>query len=468
MPKYEVMNSSIVPARSLISEKRLDLGARIPLVEAYQRGWPLQWGLSLYESFLFSVAQSRSFGESWKSGIGDMTASFLDLLASIKHHDFDVDREVLAVKGQHLLTGAHRVSAQIVANGSVRVGELGAPAERWTFADLTATGMSDDLANSMVLSLAQYMDGIRLLAFFSGGAELPMHWSRQVTSLDLFRPVLTVPLSPVGRRRIFELMYGLNEWWRPQLSEKFDFERFGASESPHVHIAVLDEMKNGPIQEIKRRFRTSRPAGQTERVIHGSDSREDTLFALRTLLFSTGRHFLNSSPLGSESRLMAEMAGLRVDFGIPDTEPVCLGGSSSLEAYGIRPARDLDLMALPGGPLASSPSAVPPFGEAPIGPDLVVLDPRLHVSYGNLKFASLPVVGMLKLGRSEDKDRDDVRSMISEPSVTIPTFIDSGSYRKARRYRMRLRAKSVAQGLIDLLPEALGDVLVALYRRARH
>lgn len=454
----------IEPARHLISERRLDIGARIPLAEAFINQWPLQWGVSLYEAFLFSSAQTRAFGETWKTGIGDLTSSYLSLLMSIRLHGFDLDQEVLAVDSRHVLTGAHRVAAQIVNDGEVKVAEINAPKEHWTFKDLIRIGLSEDLANAMCMALIRYSSGMRYVAIFSDGGHIPDRFQTVISELVLFRPPLTISLSDIGRRRIFELMYGMHPWWSPELLEKFEFERFGKSTDPHVHILIFDEERNGSVVSIKERLRELRAANETERIVHGSDNLSETVYALQTLMFSTGRHFLNSSPIGSEENLISEAMEIRADKSLDDLEPLTLGGSSALEAYGIRRARDVDVLLLPGASQQEVDNAVAPFGESPISSDRLILDPRLNVAYRNVSFLSLPTVMLLKAGRGEEKDRVDIGLVNSNPLSSVPIFMDTGAEHKARRYRSRLRLKNKARQLLYYLPEPLSDRIRSQYR----
>jgi hypothetical protein len=436
------------------------------MAEAFKYGWPLQWGISIYEAFFFSASQSRVFGEGWKTGIGDMAASYLDLLSSIKHRGFDLDLESLAYDSRTLLTGAHRVAAQIVNDGEVRVSKREAPRERWTYSDLLNTGLSDDLVNAMLFTLIKYSQNCRYIAIFSYGSAMPSHLQAEVSRLELLRPPLTISLSAIGRRRIFECLYGMNDWWDVALADKFDYERFGNSADPHVHILIVDEKSVGPIQELKYRLRGLRLSSETERVIHGSDSLADTEYALKTLLFSTGRHFLNSSPLGSEQALSKQMQAIINSASWSADDPICFAGSSALEAYGIRSARDIDILTLPGAGISAADEDTAPFGEFPLSSDRIILDPRFHVKYANLSFISLPALALIKSGRAEEKDRQDLKLIISHSSSKVPTFIDTGAKRRSDRYRARLRFKTRLRLLMNYFPERLVDHVLRLYRRA--
>ena len=147
-----------------------------------------------------------------------------------------------------------------------------------------------------------------------------------------------------------------------------------------------------------------------ERNIHSSDTFSETLSMAQSVFNENSLFFLNYSPIFSETNLLINIKGL--NFQSAYMENVCLTGSSTLEAFGIRKASDIDLVQ--GVSPIDNPThqhqfqnnyshseLFPSYGEK-------IYDPRNFMYIDGIKFLSLHSCLIYKLKRSEKKDIRDV------------------------------------------------------------
>ncbi|WP_280545720.1 hypothetical protein [Halomonas sp. 11-S5] len=134
------------------------------------------------------------------------------------------------------------------------------------------------------------------------------------------------------------------------------------------------------------------------------------------LMNANGRHFLQHARGGRLARRWpARVRSLRAFLERQGLEPsrVVFDSSLVLELYGLRPARDVDFLALDSirqrerGFSANDAQLV----HHGVSKQTLIEDPAFHLQVDGLRFVSFDQLRRLKHGRNRLKDRNDLRMM---------------------------------------------------------
>lgn len=196
-----------------------------------------------------------------------------------------------------------------------------------------------------------------------------------------------IRLTHTGALNLIELCYGDKHFFSERIREKMTRERFVFSTRAFI---VVYEMKAGigRITALKAGLRQNLPTVTFERRIHGTDGIEDTKYLVEAITNPNTINLLNRVRLSRNDRIFSDIPGsLRGNPG------VCVDGSATMELYGLRKSRDLDLICL--DELTSEILSLgldvnnEHYAQLPISHNHVITSPYLHVKLYGVKFTSL-------------------------------------------------------------------------------
>lgn len=199
---------------------------------------------------------------------------------------------------------------------------------------------------------------------------------------------VSLQLSEVGALNLIELCYGNKPFFTDRLRKRMTRERFVFSTKAFL---VFYEPKNGTegITELKAKLRCNLSALTFERRIHGTDGVEDTRFLVEAVTNPNSLNLLNRVEISRHDRVFSRYpATLRFN------SDICVDGSATMELYGLRKSRDLDLICQ--DPDATAELLAMGFDVnnthyegLPISHEDVIVSPYLHVKLFGIKFTSL-------------------------------------------------------------------------------
>lgn len=407
-----------------------------------------------------SAPSGKFVEEPGKLSIEDYEIQYMRLIDSLKSKGFDSEISRVPVGLEGITNGAHRVSACLALGIPVGIEPSDEPqATHLGYKGLLASGLSQDQVEYMVWRYAQNKKSTRVLVF-SNVSRLVMEKAiftlrsllanRELYSAELF-------LSEIGKRRILKLSYGHLDWWSDSLVKKLVAERhLGLQKQNYVVLFQLERL--GQEQEIKKALRQELAKSLGfERQIHGSDNHFETLRLVEPLLNRNSRFFLNRSPLGSENRILGELAACGFKPKHERNQDWCIVGSSTLELFGIRTARDIDYVSMtnrsPGvsrADLHNAESLAYPTSLAEI-----IFDPRKHLRLEGVKFISLPALGEQKITPRENKDNQDISQVAH--FLTSGTSFDRSEpgAHSQRAWRIRVWVGRELERFLKALPRKL-------------
>ena len=185
--------------------------------------------------------------------------------------------------------------------------------------------------------------------------------------------------------------------------------------------AFLFESKENMImmkEEIRKVFNLGKHA------VHINDSHEETIEISQMIFNDNNIHYLNSSTR-KEMRVFESLLDNFINYlnenNIDKDCVAVIGGVLAL--YGIRDAKDLDYIGLVEMPSRISDSVeleTKKMKYSSLSTSDIVNDPRNHIYYKGIKFASLPVLLEIKEKRGNDSDKLDasyIRKLLKDGVV---------------------------------------------------
>ena len=256
--------------------------------------------------------------------------------------------------------------------------------------EMLELGRSDYHIGAAVLDYSIFNKNSRAFVFFSMENELVEELIKVLVEIPnlLLIYAVNLELSKVGALNLIELCYGDKVFFTERVRKRMTRERFVFSTKAFV---ILYELKDGIENsiELKARLRHHLPAVTFERRIHGTDGVEDTRYLVEALTNPNSLNLLNRVKVSRHDRVFSRHpASLR---GNPNA---CVDGSATMELYGLRKSRDLDLICL-GSNLEEEILAMgfdvnnEHYRGLPFSHEDVITSPYLHVSLFGIKFTSL-------------------------------------------------------------------------------
>lgn len=275
-------------------------------------------------------------------------------------------------------------------------------------------------------------------------------------------------LTATGAENLISLCYGHNDWFTIKVRNRMLRERFSAT--PNATLLLFRSAQDPA--SVKKRMRDLLPDSVFRRKIHGTDTHEQTMLLIEALGNPNSRDFINRRPLSDTFDLFS-----RIPQNAFNDARICVDGSAVLELYGLRSARDVDLLVMDS--LVHNPN----FGDtdlrnyryssSPLRARQIISDPQLHLIIRGVKFTNL-VVRMMSLALEPKSDLHPVlsRKASSDFRLIASYFSDNQKFRLTWRMmigssftRARLTYAFLVQRIVPGLPLGLSRLLPKIRRR---
>jgi hypothetical protein len=213
-------------------------------------------------------------------------------------------------------------------------------------------------------------------------------------------------------------MYSNEPWlgdWKTHFSGARSKARECFRRPGPVRLIVFEAPTLEAVKEVKARIRALFGIGNHS--VHINDTHEQAMLIAQLLLNRNSVHFLNHADPHYFERFETHFASYRrwLSEQRLDPEHFCIDGSGVLAAYGLRDARDVDLLHFghdnieTGHPKIGSHNSE--MQHHVVTRDDILFNPENHFYYRGIKFASLDLIRRMKTKRGEEKDRKDVMLM---------------------------------------------------------
>ena len=446
------------------SHLRLDLGARIPLARDMLAGQVSPYSFWLYESFIRAYEFAGYGEDGQKFSFADYVVAFARLVRSMQSNGYQGEG-VPTTNGRSgllLTNGAHRVVvSQLLGLSVPNVSQPQVSAPSYSATELRKAGVPQQTVELFAFEMLEALPNTRALVLMGKAAKESKSVASELGGRLLF--VKRIELDVLGFQNLVWLCYGANEWWRPDLLEKMCIERGGTRAAQEVVICWYkgeDESSNQALKEQIRR----KVLGRTgfERAIHGTDEYSDTSDLSNILLTPGGLRALRQGQLANRfddlhRRIQSDCGDLS-----SGSDDWAITGSSLLDLFGIREARDVDFIGSPPIPdLGDTEKSNGLIQSEGLRPEQLATDPRSSFRLRGVRFLSLDTVLQLKLSRGTQKDLED---LVLAKGLENSVKIDFSTPGRSRILTLRIRASQAYELLVGIFPEPVRPKLRRLAR----
>jgi hypothetical protein len=215
------------------------------------------------------------------------------------------------------------------------------------------------------------------------------------------------------------------------------------------------------------------PKAGIDRRIHGSDHYHDTMVMAEVFLNQNSLNFLNCSPIGSEERII-NLIGGRVSFDEPlsNKQNWCIDGSAVLEIHGLRIARDIDFIIENGCRPPKDLSRIgdnhcKEYSSSQIRIDEILADPRMHLLYKGIKFASLSTMLAKKYESNHSNRFDDLKLIVKSGDALLDLYKNKEEYKRSRYLRVRYLCIEWCDRWLRKLPKKYENMIRTIIAKLR-
>lgn len=282
---------------------------------------------------------------------------------------------------------------------------------------------------------------------------------------------VNLKLSKKGALNLIELCYGNKAFFTESFRSRMARERFVFSTKAFV---IFYELKDGveEVTELKAKLRHSLPTLTFERRIHGTDGVEDTRYLAEALSNPNSLNLLNRVKVSRHDRVFS-----RYPTSLRFNPNVCVDGSATMELYGLRKSRDLDLICL-GASLEEEILAMGfdvnngHYKGLPFSHEDVINSPYLHVSLFGMKFTSLATRQLLLSFGSRsahaswaNKKMRDIKSIAEFTLNRRSVRVGTSGYLSTMVTQLRLVFEFAVKRIMPQLPPGMAKMLRSIKQK---
>lgn len=385
-----------VPPEHLVSPSRFGIPFKHIYAQHYLVGGKSTYPRRQYEEHIRCITGgSCKEDDGMKACVDDYVSSFDALLDSMRESGFNDLHPVPVDRNYVALDGSHRIAAALALNLPVPVVRFSRDGPKYG-ANVYA-GIDCDRA---AVEYCKLSPTARIMVLFG---ERPAIHVTPVYAKDFFMPSLT------AQNNLITELY-LGESWLGDSTT--DYHGAAPKARPcfargnRVTVLVTDISQEEVVRE-----KESIRAGSCRDAVHATDTQSETVRVARCILHDPSLRFLER-PHKHMPRLESLLGEYLGQIGDTDQDFLCVDGSATLAAYGLREPADLDFLhAVPvrcGGAVSSHNdySALYPMNK-----DEVIFDPDNYFWSRGVKYASLDVVRRVKQAINEPKSLADLKLM---------------------------------------------------------
>ena len=405
-------------ASDLLQRDRLDIVQRYLYVQHYMKyATPTSIGEDLYWSYLVSSVKSRERlfkdGDGRKNSYQDYIHNFNEIIHAMRDGKFDHDREAFPVCETTVVGNAHRLAAAVYFDAMLPVMKvLGDPGpHKVPYTSLIRAGINSQQIDYIIQTYMRLTKRCHFLYVFPRGIDKLSKVEKVIgehADIVYHKDIL---LTDSGKKRVVQLAYDHNEWWKSSLTGRFVEDRF--PESGALRIYVVETKGDTDCvalkDEVRGLFSTEQPC-----VIHSSDTVEDALHYAQHLLNQNWIFFANHTKTSVSTSLAEKLAVYkeRLEKG-EKQDAYCIDSGAVMALHGLREADDIDYVCadfyddVPQDAYTSNHNEE--YKRLGLNFYEYIENPVHHFYFQGMKFMSLDTVAQFKFRRCSKKDIQDFK-----------------------------------------------------------
>ncbi len=418
------VRKNVSAKKLLFSSGRFDLIAKFLYVESIDNNTQTDWYKELYLSTISAFNNFHEFNrEEEKVGKKSFLNSFDKLYNLIKTNGYDQYRGLIPVNPKGVpMDGGHRVA--IAAHLGIDVETAEFPSDtNFDYEFFNKKRLSELHADYIAHSYCKLNKYSRLIFLYpsanSEHDDTIIDWLKEKGDIIYFKKIELNNEGPV----IFNFHAYKGHEWLGSHENNFEGARNKAlscfSGANGLRLIMVSTINESDIIEIKNRYRQLFYIGNHS--IHSTDSHEETLRCSRILLNENSVDFLNRARIKKFNNYIKLVEKLPIELKRNNVRPdeVCLEGSGTMAAYGIRDISDIDLLcATPNQNKISNSTPDIEFNSTDLtlhnkSIDEILHHPKNYFYYKDMKYISMQQLIYFKKKRGTCKDIEDIKLMTS-------------------------------------------------------
>lgn len=363
---------------------------------------------------LFTLGSFHEPGNENKTSIEDYIRVFEELEHDVSESGFRRDRSLIPLgEAGTIINGAHRVAAAIFHHQPVMAAKIPYSDSMYDYRFFLGRGMSVESVEAAVTEFIERSKNCFVACVWPRAKGRDGDLDKLIPDIIYKRSVeLTFTAAHNFLAEVYseEPWLGAEEEGFPGVKGKL-MECFTSAAPMRLYVFQAESL--GAVQEVKDRIRALYSVGKHS--VHITDSHEEAVRLGQVLLNANSRHFLEHGKPWAFRKTLEQMRSLRNELEGQGIGPdhVLVDGSLVLALYGLREARDVDVLigdqATPhSSGLESHDSELVYHGRSKAD---LIYDSRYFFYHRGLKFVSVGQLARMKGKRSEMKDHKDLKMM---------------------------------------------------------
>lgn len=413
------MSKTINPFE-LIRHTRFDLIIKYLYAKSILNKYDTDFFREIYKEHLKLWNGFKEYNNPNKNTFEKFDSYFKDIIHSIKTQGFDSNISVVPTQDEYyILNGSHRTAACIALNKNIETipgvnGKDGMFNCNWEF--FKNLGYPTKYGDKVALEYSKLKKNTHMVILFP--AANGQH-NQTLNILNTIGKVFyhkNVSITNNGPLNLMRELYVGEEWagtHQTNYSGFRDKARLCYTNSNET-IACLVEF--GDLSDNIRAKKEIRDLyGIGNHSVHINDTHEETVRIAKLMFNDNSIHHLNNSKIVKYDIFDECVNNLKkfISDNEYDLDDYCVGGSSTLSAYGLREGNDLDYLHFNPVEIKDNLNLIHSHNEYGknryhIQRDEIIFNPEYHFYSRGVKFATLDVIKKLKEKRNEQKDTIDV------------------------------------------------------------
>lgn len=428
-------NSYEVAPLSLLSASRLDVVAKYLFLKNQSSNF---FG-ELYKQHLFCSTGGTfvEFDQPQKNSYEKFVESFVELSSDIGVSGFVGTKNAIPIDSDKILVnGAHRLAASIFHGQNVKVTEVKALGQRQDYEFFQRNGLNSIFLNEIIKNFVILKDTVRLACIWGTALEKYECCAKRMPGTFFEKDF---KLTEQGEFNLIFSCY-FNEPWITTSADPFRsvfYKTDACFDGAGVVKLLLFDTGTNVAAEWKECFRDYAKVGKHS--VHTTDNHEDTIELAKVFLNENSLFFLNNAnpkywiSLRKKVRFSLQNIQKKCEL---DTDEFIFDGSTSLEAFGLRQANDIDVLV---GQSSNCEFSRRSHENYHTKDNLTLIQhPQNYFYFCGYKFITLANLAMFKSNRREPKDLKDmllVKNFVKDNRINLGIF---RFFFKRQAYRLRV------------------------------
>jgi hypothetical protein len=409
-----------INALKLVTPLRFDVTIKYLYAQSIVKGYNCNFFLEAYKRHLWIWNKFKEYDNPNKKCFEDFNSTFIDIINSFKNSGFNPNiSKIPTLQNKYILNGSHRLAAALACDVDVEIKNSISKADGQFdcsykfFQKLNLENKYFDIAS---LEYTKLKNNSFLIFIFPSAIGHRNELEDIILRNSNIFYKKEIQLNKNGSLNLIKCLYQ-GEMWGGNYSNGFvgfkEKQSFCFTNNTPLKVYLVDFESLKAAVETKEKIRSLYKIGKHS--VHINDTHEQTRRLAKIVFNKNSLHHLNnqkSSNFKIFNKWINNFKTFLCDENL-DIDEYCITASSTLSAYGLREAKDIDYLHhnLKTISIAQNPiNTHNEYGEGRyhLSRNDIIFNPENHFYYNGLKFASLEVVKKLKEKRGESKDYKDI------------------------------------------------------------